>query len=55
MSRVEDAPLEFNPFLPETRTEPVSRFPKLELAAETFARRQMVTLRGLKSVPVAIR
>lgn len=33
--------------------ELVARFPNLELATETFERRETVTLRGLKSLPVA--
>lgn len=34
--------------------ELVARFPKLELATETFERRETVTLRGLKSLPVSV-
>ncbi|HEY3210984.1 MAG TPA: cytochrome P450 [Actinomycetota bacterium] len=35
-------------------SELVARFPKLELATDTFERRETVTLRGLKSLPVAV-
>jgi len=38
-----------------TIAELVARFPKLELATDDFERRQTVTLRGLRSLPVAIR
>jgi cytochrome P450 len=35
--------------------ELVTRFPRLDLATEDFERRQTVTLRGLSSLPVAVR
>src|SRR6266511_1309937 len=37
-----------------TMAELVARFPKLELATEILERRETVTLRGLRSLPVAV-